>query len=138
MLQAIFGLVGVIIGGVVTAGFQLFQAWRRQERDQRLAARILRDELGWWWSNLKDAIESRDFSGIDHPGSVAEAWQQYRGALIDLSGPEWSQLHLAVRASNLDLTDAPPKMLPSAAAGEIQKQVDRLDACITMLEKYTR
>jgi hypothetical protein len=136
--QAIFGLVGVIVGGLLTAGFQVFVMHRDQKRDQRVAARVLDDELAWWLSGLDWAIGHDDLASIDPPGTVQVAWEEHRGALVDLSGDDWATVHVAVRSSTLDATGAPPNTaVPPGLAAGIQQQMDRIEAARGVLAQVT-
>lgn len=137
MLQAIFGLAGVIVGGLITAGFQLFSRRQERKRAQRVAARILQDELVWWHSILSWAIEQDDASALEPPGAVLAAWEAHRLALVDLSSDEWHRLHLAVRASGAGGAEG----LPSVSLGdelvkELREQMGRLDAAARILHEY--
>jgi hypothetical protein len=43
--EAIFGLVGVVVGALVTGGVQLILDWRREQRDLRRTKRLVGAEL---------------------------------------------------------------------------------------------
>jgi hypothetical protein len=43
--EAIIGLVGVVVGGLLTAAVQIFQDWRAERTNSRAAARLLSAEL---------------------------------------------------------------------------------------------
>jgi hypothetical protein len=45
MTGAIIGLVGVVVGGLLTAGVQILQDWRAERTLSRAAARLLSAEL---------------------------------------------------------------------------------------------
>ena len=140
MPQAIFGLIGVIVGGIITAGFQQLAQHRQHKREQRLAARILLDELGWWRSILEYAIDQDDVSALGLPGAVLAAWEEQRIALVDLKPDEWTLLHLAVRSASGDVGDAPqlPTGTPMGGtlASGLKEQIGRIDEASDVLARY--
>jgi hypothetical protein len=92
MTAAIFGLVGVIIGGLVNAAVAAWQAWRAHKASARTGARLV-------------ALELRDAAAVLmlNPGAAAHqeglqqfsdtAWNAYRDALARmLSDEDWEVL----------------------------------------------
>lgn len=141
MPQAIFGLIGVVVGGIITAGYQQLAQQRQRMREQRLAARILLDELVWWASTLNYAIDQDDASALATPGAVLAAWEAHRSALLDLDRMEWDLLHSAVRSASPGWLDV-PESLPRGTSmgedlpGELREQIDRIDKASAVLLKY--
>jgi hypothetical protein len=105
VLAALFGLVGVIVGGVITYLAQTRATREQRRRDERLAARILMSELRWWQVWLDAAVEQQDPRLLDPPNAVRDAWNGARSALVDLSSDEWGIVNTAVRAASMDGED---------------------------------
>ena len=93
MTAAIFGLIGVLVGGLLTSGIEAFQGWRSRGRQSRVAARVLFDDM---WTS-QQVIES----GLDHrhwwepPLEMqTEGWQRcYRDHLAATMGADdWHTL----------------------------------------------
>jgi hypothetical protein len=57
MTAAIFGLIGVIIGGLITSGVELFRDSFRERRGLRSAVRLVDDELGYVVAALDNVLE---------------------------------------------------------------------------------
>jgi hypothetical protein len=64
MLAAIFGLVGVLVGGLLTGGFDYFMAWRRDRLDVRAASRVVAGELLLNAMHLVSAAQSHRWNPI--------------------------------------------------------------------------
>lgn len=141
MIQAIFGLIGVIVGGLVTAGFQQLAQKRERKRAERLAARVLLDEFGWWRSVLTHAIAVEDVSTLDAPATVAVAWGVHREALVGLPKDEWRRLHLSVRVADTDYSLTAGSLptgtpMDEGLAAGLQEQVRRIGEAEQILGKY--
>ena len=109
MESAIFGLVGVIVGGLITAGSNFVLA-RRQERastatesrihaaDLKRAARLIDLELLYAQAAAVRFIEKRRWWSEDLE-LVTESWQQYRAIVApELSWDDWHGLATAALA----------------------------------------
>jgi hypothetical protein len=83
---AIFGLVGVIVGGLLTGALQAFQEWRSQTTLSRAAARLLSAEL----SVQQEILEQR---------AADESAEPVSGEMPAIS--DWPE-HRAVMAKTLD------------------------------------
>ena len=93
MLSAIFGLVGVVVGGLLTATFQLWQERRSDRAEARAASRLLSAELSEQHVFL-DALVKQDpeVPRNDRWPPVA-AWPEYRAAMARLLDDEtWQAL----------------------------------------------
>jgi hypothetical protein len=59
MSEAIFGLVGVIIGGLLTAGLEALARRGRERRVERLAARVVYDELASLRASARQSVKTQ-------------------------------------------------------------------------------
>ncbi len=110
MEQAIFGLVGVIIGGVITGLGPYFLATRADRRRARAAARLLEAELRAITSYLGLAADERRhepradrdalyLAAITSSLPSVRLWEAHRATLSEvLSAKEWHALSLAYEA----------------------------------------
>ena len=130
MLQAIFGLVGVIVGGAITAGFQIYARRAQQKRDQRHAARVVLDQLVWWLTGLRAAHDRGTLESLDPPGAVRSAWDAHCAALIGLSYDDWVQVSAAVQIS-----DAEPESSSSQTAA-VQDALAGIDTAAKVLGRF--
>jgi len=82
--DAIFGLVGVVIGGLLTGALQVFQQRRSDRAEARAAARLLSAELSEQLQYL-DALVKQDpaVRGNEHAPTIS-AWPKYRAAMARL------------------------------------------------------
>jgi hypothetical protein len=104
MAEAIFGLVGVIIGGLITAGADWLRHHTVERTRRRLAARLPYDELQWRRVVLEAAAEAGHESVVLDPSALLELWVAHRSDLASLPWSDWKPLHLAVgMTSRLDL-----------------------------------
>jgi len=95
---AIFGLVGVVVGSLITVGAESWRERQRLKRDQKLAARRLRAVLGRAGEAIDDAIRSRDGRPLLNVRGVASTWDASMRDLVDLSHDDWIAVD---RCSNL-------------------------------------
>jgi PAS domain-containing protein len=95
---AVFGLVGVVIGSIITAGFEWWRERARLRRAQLLAARRMRAVLGRAGEAIDQAIEVRDGSPRLKVRGVVTTWDAAMRDLFDLSHDDWIALD---RCSNL-------------------------------------
>ena len=88
MIEAIFGLVGVVIGGVLTGGINYFLESRREQRAIRAAARLVKVELGVNHHELTNLRVAEKWLS-DRPFSTKE-WNKHRDLLASaLSVDAW-------------------------------------------------
>jgi hypothetical protein len=71
--EAIIGLVGVVVGGVLTGVIQAVQQWRNDRIEARAAARLLSAEL-----SVQDLFLR---SGVGDKPPPVGAWPQYRAVM---------------------------------------------------------
>ncbi len=103
MTAAIFGLLGVLVGGLITSVSNYHLAVRRDRADQRIhaievkrAARLIELELAVAHTVAKGIVEMGLFS--DQPLSI-ESWQKWGPVLApELSNADWDAVSLAIIA----------------------------------------
>jgi len=117
MTQAIFGLLGVLVGSAITWGIELWRARRRDTDEARVAARLVIDELQSI-SNARTADEP-EFKRQRELALQQDAWHSQRTILArELPFDGWR----AVR-STYDYLSEPPR----SSAGErmVDEQYDK-------------
>jgi hypothetical protein len=110
MYIAIFGLVGVLIGALITAGSN-YLLERRRERavsqrefrnyaiERKRAARLIDAELLRSQAAVRISIEQRHWWSEDVPQLLTDAWQKYGGIIArDLSDQAWLEVTVAIEA----------------------------------------
>jgi len=110
IISAIFGLVGVIVGGGITAGsnYLLYQKRVQTEREResrnhaievKRASRLIDADLSRASAAARICVEERHWWSTDVPALTVEGWQQYRGIIApELSNNDWLAVRLAVEA----------------------------------------
>lgn len=110
IISAISGLVGVIVGGIITAvsNFLLYQKREKTERkrDRRnrvveitRASRLIDADLSWAQAAANICVEKRHWWSAVTPPLTVEGWQQYRGIIApELSNNAWQAVIVAVEA----------------------------------------
>jgi hypothetical protein len=145
VISTIGALLGVVLGGSLTA---LLESARQKRRDQRLelaAGRLLSDEL----RETRDAFLriARDTSvrraGI--PGPVA-SWEQYRELLASrMEEEQWRTVAEAVLAARnmrgelqqLTATDVGLGPLPAPLRAELEQTAKVLEKAVSLLSPRT-
>ena len=106
MSQAIFGLIGVVIGAALTAGWQWWSITRTRELRKRAAARLVLEELAGGYSAIQAALEQDDtertaamLRGAGAQGRLgASAWHTQRALLAEELGDRgWKDVSDAYR-----------------------------------------
>ena len=146
IISAISGLVGVIVGGIITAvsNYLLYQkrenTERKRDRRKRVieikrASRLIDADLSWAQAAAKICVEKRHWWSAFSPPLSVEGWQQYRG----ISAPElptnaWLALMIAVEAVD-DLKtarsiciEAGLTTIPDSTAEKIVPILDQINA----------
>jgi hypothetical protein len=114
MEVAIFGLIGVVLGGLITFGTQMFFEWRRERRAVRRAKRLVGGELLHASTILRSFSDSKIWPSSPDVTSVlpTSAWQEHRDHLADMLNKDlWDQLVIAY--SKLEIERALAKDLIS-------------------------
>jgi hypothetical protein len=78
---AIFGLIGVVVGGLLTAAVQAFQEWRSQRTLSRAAARLLSAELSVQQSILEDRGSDEPAEPVSDEMPAVSDWPQSRAVM---------------------------------------------------------
>jgi hypothetical protein len=129
MLTAIFGLVGVVVGGLLTGGVELALERYRRSAQIKVAKRLVLDELHNIWTHL----DLLDKGGLTPQAMPAEEqarflpttdWMTYREPLASgdaLSDDEWIALSNLMRsaASLRTVLFALPPLSPLPAVVDI-------------------
>jgi hypothetical protein len=58
LTEAIFGLVGVVVGALVTGGVDFFLEWRRTDAEKKRVRRLVAGELQFLWVQLGITLET--------------------------------------------------------------------------------
>jgi hypothetical protein len=98
---AIIGLVGVVVGAVISSGFQWVASTRDSNRRQRTAARVIRDELLWWRAGVDEALKHKDPARLPARDDLFAAWKHYRSDLAALSAWDWATIQRALRRAEI-------------------------------------
>jgi hypothetical protein len=89
MEQAIFGLIGVVVGALITGGMSFWSERRRESAELRAALRILDEEIGIAIAGISACLELRHW----HPrmSEIAlEDWPASRGIIAArLNSVDW-------------------------------------------------
>src|SRR5579884_4178109 len=95
MGAAIVALVGVVIGGLLTAVLNYVLEARHVFRRARTGARLVQEELAQSSSYLQLVLTSDTWSLVGNPFHT-EVWKQYREVLAEgLSPYEWLSVQFA-------------------------------------------
>ncbi|MEV0084765.1 hypothetical protein [Saccharopolyspora sp. NPDC050642] len=81
MTAAIFGLVGVIIGGLLTGLVDFMLERRRERNDARAASKLLRSQLNDARTAVVVALEGREWPLGWNDKAWAQSWSVYWSAL---------------------------------------------------------
>jgi len=95
MEVAIFSLIGVVLGGIITGGTQMFLERRRERRAVRRAKRLVGGELLHASMILRSLSDSKIWPSSPDATSVlpTSAWQEHRAHLADVLDEDlWNQL----------------------------------------------
>lgn len=107
---ALLGLAGVLVGALITGGFNFLVAWRKERADAaaeskrhdvevRRAARLIDDDLGAAAAAARWCVEHKVFPVQELTTLATLGWQQYRDVLAsELSDIAWQSVTLAVAA----------------------------------------
>lgn len=118
MSDALVGLVGVAVGGIVTGGVQSYSSWAQRRLAARSAARLVRIALLSAQAEITTVITyGRWNTTAEDWFSYGEEWAERQRYLADvLSANDFEQVALtfvlietAARARRAVLTDPPPE-----------------------------
>ena len=110
ILTAVFGLIGVIVGGFITAGANYILAERRANREEsreqrkriaelKRAARLVDEDFNWVLFSIKIVIERKLWlPPVSEPNRL-EMWREYRSLLAaETTFDTWKALQDAAQA----------------------------------------
>ncbi len=107
MTEAIFGLVGVVVGGLITGFVQGVQEWRRERADLRASARLLLRELQQAILGIRIVRPRMEAGGLPAIGVNLTVWPEKQGLLARaLSDADWQQVAQAFDRIGLILENA--------------------------------
>jgi hypothetical protein len=111
MTAGIFGLAGVLIGGLITWGIEWWREHQRLSGQVRMAARLMSDELrraSALLSLLEDSPGDEQIPRVLAPFEGLPAWTQYGPVIArEASHEAWAAVHLAYRSVELALIRGP-------------------------------
>ncbi len=95
MGEAIFGLIGVIVGGLITAGTQLWNERLRNRNEFQRAKRLIESELlnaEYFMDTLVKTAEFAPYPNVDDVLPTS-AWREYAPAVVSsLDDKLWKRL----------------------------------------------
>jgi hypothetical protein len=97
MAEAIFGLIGVLIGALVTGGLDLILERRREKKLVRRAIRLVGDELHKVWVSLSMLVQAGTAPPMQEPEPElflpTSAWAAHREILVDeIPNDAWDEI----------------------------------------------
>lgn len=107
---ALLGLAGVLVGALITGGFNFWVAWRKERADAaaeskrhdaevRCAARLIDDDLHAAAGAARWCVEHKVFPVQQLTALAPRGWRQYRNVLAaELSDIAWQSVTVAVAA----------------------------------------
>lgn len=139
MTEAIIGLVGVVVGGMLTAALQVFQDWRAERTMSRAAARLLSAELSVQQEILMRRASADAAPDGDGMPGVAD-WPAQRAVMAKvLDNDEWQ--YVAGAYANLVIWHSESSRSSATAEGrrtEMAALADRLEAARSALQQFWR
>jgi hypothetical protein len=124
MTGAIFGLVGVIVGGLLTGAVASFRDWRSQRALSRAAARLLSAELSVQQAIIEQRAAAADEPVSDDMPTVAD-WPEQRVVMAKVLDDE-TWITVAGAYANL--------VVWHAQSGRVPASRDDMSALATQLE----
>lgn len=147
LIPALFGLLGVIVGGIITTGSS-YLLQRRSERIDReresrnlgieikRAARLIDAELVRAQAAARIAIRTKHWA-IPDATLKTEAWQKYSSIIAPvLSYPDWSRLIVAVLAVDDLRVDRLPGDIPDSTVAHLVPMLEDIEAGVIALMPF--
>lgn len=98
MAQAIFGIIGVIVGGLLTAVAQWHSERSRLRRDTIAASRLVRHELAQAYEVLRFAVDRESVAIIADTPIPLDRFNAAQGLLAaELNSEQWETISKAYR-----------------------------------------
>jgi hypothetical protein len=139
MEEAIFGLVGVIVGGLLTGGVQLWLEQRKEKRAVSRAKRLVQGELLnailIYRSMYSTASKTWPYYPDPTTALPTSAWQEHRADLASVLDEQlWQELVWAYALIEVDRThlavakdSAPAIPLTEPVIEDLKKSVERFE-----------
>jgi hypothetical protein len=118
--QAIFGLVGVLVGGGITWGIEWWRERRRMEGEARVAARLVADELMRAHDLFKVIWDESATGSPELAEGVAgfPLWKEHRAVLArNLGSSDWLKVERAYLVAESGMTYRQPTWPAALAEG---------------------
>jgi len=80
-VAAVFGLIGVIVGALITLIVGFYRVRRRDKKDARAARRIIQSELKEAAQAIHEALGAAEWPGGWTKKAWSESWSKYRPVL---------------------------------------------------------
>jgi hypothetical protein len=114
--SGVAALLGVFVGGFVTAGVEMFLRGREARRAKRIALRVTHSALVATRAEAMTVVETRgeladhDPKTVRHEVELQSVWREHRAALVSLSWEDWWDVERAVvRAATFPWLEDPPE-----------------------------
>ena len=139
--EAIFGLIGVVVGGLMTAGTELWRDRRRTKKERLIARKLLLAEL------LQARVALSSVAQTSHIPRLADierfvpttVWGDHRASLIEMFDDEtWnlaSRCFMMMEIEKAALTHAPDAAIRPQDAERTLKTVTCIDVLREMVKK---
>ncbi|SRR5258708_5455339 len=102
---AIVGLIGVVLGGLLTGGTQMFLEWRRERRAVRRAKRLVGGELLHATMIFRTLSTAKSWPYFPDVNSIlpTTAWQEHSAHLADVLDEDlWNELVMTYTTLEID------------------------------------
>ena len=131
MLPAIFGLIGVIVGGFLNGAVQWKIASRAERRASRAAARLVMDDLLQVEGEIDQALEDGVWGDLAASPPTLEAWTEHRTTLTSLPFRDWAMITNAVSFARNVLREIrtgglPEDPIPEATVPRLRRLTETL------------
>jgi hypothetical protein len=147
VITAVFGLVGVLVGGLLTAGVDALKQRNDERRTRRRAARVLLMEVVWDANALASVFEHRKPLRNFDPGVLEGLWREHRYSLSDIPFDDWFAIETAVRHATgkawvlaPEISEDELSKLPEDGLQELKKTfeppIDSLRTAADILRQY--
>lgn len=101
MTAAIFGIIGVVVGALATAGTQFALEWRRERGDFLVGIRLLEVALLQTEGSILAALESNAWA-IGYKTTIEPHWREFAHAVAKgLRRKEWTVLGMAITSGDM-------------------------------------
>lgn len=144
MTAAVFGLIGVVVGGVLNGLVALVMDGRRDARAVMGAARLVLEEVSGFSATYSTALEQGTWSTIPQWPLRLGQWEEYRTLIASRvsSSSEWRKLSApfldAREINELAATKQPHAALNPPARKILEASLNRTNEAIPVLAPYVR